>query len=47
MKDREKEQRREFVISQIEAIRKDKKKSNARALREIKEYKEELSWLTK
>ena len=47
MTDREKQQRREFVIDQIEAIRKDQTKSNARALREIKEYKEELSWLAK
>lgn len=47
MTKREKEQRREFVIEQIEIIRRDKSKSNPRALREIKAYNNELAWLNK
>ena len=44
---REKEQRAEWVINEIEAIRKDGSKSNARALLEMKQLSNELRWLNK
>jgi hypothetical protein len=47
MTNREKEQRREFVINEIETIRRDKSKSNARALLEMKQLNNELRWLNK
>ena len=44
---REKQQRAEWVINEIEAIRKDGSKSNARALLEMKKLNQELTWLKK
>ena len=44
---REKEQRAEWVVNEIEAIRKDGNKSNARALLEMKQLNNELRWLNK
>jgi hypothetical protein len=44
---RERQQRRAFVIERIIEIRRDKTKSDARALLEIKDYRKELKWLTK
>jgi hypothetical protein len=44
---REREQRAEWVVSEIEAIRKDGSKSNARALLEMKQLVAELEGLRK